>query len=203
MDSKYSFTEDWFSEHNGEPVVRQFNHFLSSHKGQPCRFLEIGSYEGMSALWMLDNILTHKDSKLWCIDAWAGWTGDAFNTFVYNLSLSGHKDKVEIIKGESANYLGTFPRGYFDFIYVDGNHDEEAVIEDAVMSFRILKRGGIIAFDDYLLGIRYPDSPGSKVLKGSTKKAVDYFLKTFDDKLEVIHSDYQLWIRKKHSEERN
>ncbi|MQF98522.1 MAG: class I SAM-dependent methyltransferase [SAR202 cluster bacterium] len=196
MDSKYTFTEDWFSEQNGEPVIREFNKFLSPYAGKPCKFLEIGSYEGMSALWMLENILTHNSSRLWCIDAWADWTGEAFKTFINNLSASGHKDKVEIIKGCSSDHLGNFSKNFFDFIYIDGNHDEKQVLSDAIMSFRLLTSGGIIAFDDYLMGIRYPDSPGSKTLKGLPKNSIDYFLDLFRDELEVIHSDYQLWIRK-------
>lgn len=194
--TNYTFTNDWFSEENGEPVVREFDRFLSCYKDKPCKFLEIGSYEGMSAIWMLDNILTHEHSRLWCIDVWAEWTGDAFPTFVNNIKLSGHKDKIEIIKGDSIDYVGTFPKDYFDFIYVDGNHDERAVLQDMLLSFRVLKSGGIMALDDYLLCIRYPESEGSLANKGLTKAAIDYFLELFSSQLTIIHKDYQLWIRK-------
>ena len=193
----YKFTEDWFSENNPEKVVRQFDEFLSEFKDKPSTFLEIGSFEGMSTIWMLENILTNKESRLFCIDAWAEWTGDAFVRFVENINKTGLKDKVRIVKGDSSEELRIFPKEYFDFIYVDGDHDERAVIKDAIGSFRVLKKGGIIAFDDYLLGIRYPNSPGSKAMNGSTKKAIDYFLDVFQDELEIIHKDYQVWIRKK------
>jgi predicted O-methyltransferase YrrM len=193
----YKFTEDWFSENNPEKVVRQFDEFLSEFKDKTSTFLEIGSFEGMSTIWMLENILTNKESRLFCIDAWAEWTGDAFVRFVENINKTGLKDKVRIVKGDSSEELRIFPKEYFDFIYVDGDHDEKAVIKDAIGSFRVLKRGGIIAFDDYLLGIRYPNSPGSKAMNGSTKKAIDYFLDVFQDELEIIHKDYQVWIRKK------
>ena len=162
----YKFTEDWFSENNPEKVVRQFDGFLSEFKDKPSTFLEIGSFEGMSTIWMLENILTNKESKLFCIDAWAEWTGDAFVRFVENINKTGLKDKVRIVKGDSSEELRIFPKEYFDFIYVDGDHDEKAVIKDAIGSFRVLKKGGIIAFDDYLLGIRYPNSPGSKAMNG-------------------------------------
>ena len=193
----YEFTEDWFSENNPEKVVRQFDEFLSEFKDKTSTFLEIGSFEGMSTIWMLENILTNKESRLFCIDAWAEWTGDAFVRFVENINKTGLKDKVNIIKGDSSKTLGWLPDSHFDFIYVDGNHDEKAVIQDAILSFRTLKHGGIMAFDDYLLGIRYPNSPGSKAMNGSTKKAIDYFLDVFQDELEIIHKDYQVWIRKK------
>ena len=192
----YEFTEDWFSENNPEKVVRQFDEFLSEFKDKPSTFLEIGSFEGMSTIWMLENILINKESRLFCIDAWAEWTGDAFVRFVENINKSGLKNKVDIIKGDSSTYLSIFPDEYFDFIYIDGNHDEKAVIKDAILSFRILKKGGIIAFDDYLLGIRYPDSPGSKAMNGITKTAIDYFVGVFEDEIEVIYKDYQLWIKK-------
>ena len=193
----YKFTEDWFSENNPEKVVRQFDEFLSEFKDKTSTFLEIGSFEGMSTIWMLENVLTNKESRLFCIDAWAEWTGDAFVRFVENINKTGLKDKVRIVKGDSSEELRIFPKEYFDFIYVDGDHDEKAVIKDAIGSFRVLKKGGIIAFDDYLLGIRYPNSPGSKAMNGSTKKAIDYFLDVFQDELEIIHKDYQVWIRKK------
>jgi len=193
----YEFTQDWFSEKNPEKVVLQFEEFLSEFKGKPCMFLEIGSFEGMSTIWMLENILTEERSQIFCIDAWAEWTGDAFVRFVSNINKTGFRDKVRIVKGDSSEELRIFPNDYFDFIYVDGNHDEKAVMKDAIGSFRVLKKGGIIAFDDYLLGIRYPNSHGSKAMNGSAKKAIDYFIETFKDELDVIHNDYQLWIRKK------
>ena len=193
----YEFTQDWFSEKNPEKVVIQFEEFLSEFKGKPCMFLEIGSFEGMSTIWMLENILTEESSQIFCIDAWDEWTGDAFVRFVSNINKTGFRNKVHIVKGDSSEELRVFPNHYFDFIYVDGNHDEKAVIKDAIGSFRVLKRGGIIAFDDYLLGVRYPNSHGSKAMNGSAKKAIDYFIETFKDELDVIHNDYQLWIRKK------
>ena len=192
----YEFTEDWFSENNPEKVVRQFDEILSEFKGRPCMFLEIGLFEGMSTIWMLENILTEEKSQIFCIDAWAEWTGDAFVRFISNINKTGLKDKVHIVKGDSSEELRIFPKEYFDFIYVDGNHDEKAVIKDAINSFRILKKGGIMALDDYLLGIRYPNTPGSKAMNGLAKKAIDYFVNVFEDELEVIHKDYQLWIRK-------
>ena len=193
----YEFTQDWFSEKNPEKVVLQFEEFLSEFKGKPCMFLEIGSFEGMSTIWMLENILTEERSQIFCIDAWAEWTGDAFVRFVSNINKTGFRDKVRIVKGDSSEELRIFPNDYFDFIYVDGNNDEKAVMKDAIGSFRVLKKGGIIAFDDYLLGIRYPNSHGSKAMSGSAKKAIDYFIDIFKDELDVIHNDYQLWIRKK------
>ena len=193
----YEFTQDWFSRENPAQVVKQFEQFLLPYKSKPCVFLEIGCFEGMSTIWMLENVLTQESSQIFCIDAWADWTGDAFVRFVSNINKTGLKDKVNIVKGDSSKTLVWLPDNYFDFIYVDGNHDEKAVIQDAILSFRTLRQGGIMAFDDYLLGIRYPNTPGSKAMNGSCKNAIDYFIKVFEKDIEILHKDYQLWIRKK------
>ena len=56
------YTYDWFSQH-----VPYWNRLLEPLKGQPdLRFLEIGSFEGRSACWLLRNILTHETSMLTC-----------------------------------------------------------------------------------------------------------------------------------------
>ena len=193
----YEFTQDWFSRENPAQVVKEFEQFLLPYKSKPCVFLEIGCFEGMSTIWMLENVLTQESSQIFCIDAWADWTGDAFVRFVSNINKTGLKDKVNIVKGDSSKTLVWLPDNYFDFIYVDGNHDEKAVIQDAILSFRTLRQGGIMAFDDYLLGIRYPNTPGSKAMNGSCKNAIDYFIKVFEKDIDILHKDYQLWIRKK------
>lgn len=194
--NKYKFTGDWFSHDSESKVVKQFDKFLSPLKGKPCNILEIGCYEGMSATWYLDHILTHKDSKLVCIDLALAWTGNAFQKLIENIYRSEKQDQVKIIKGSSLDHLTDFPRNHFDFIYIDGNHEAEVVLEEAILCFRILKVGGIIAFDDYLIGIRWPKSPGALALKHLPKKSMDAFLDIYQDKLEVIYKDYQLWIRK-------
>ena len=55
----YDSSEDWFS-HN----IPQFEPFLGHLKGKPCRLLEIGTYEGRSALWLAENIATHPLSSV-------------------------------------------------------------------------------------------------------------------------------------------
>ena len=41
---------------------------------------------------------------------------------------------------------------FYDFVYIDASHHPEDVLFDAVNSFRHLKTGGIIIFDDYQWG---------------------------------------------------
>ena len=45
--------------------------------------------------------------------------------------------------------LRRLPLESFDIIYIDGSHAVNDVLEDAVLSFRLLKPEGILIFDDY------------------------------------------------------
>jgi predicted O-methyltransferase YrrM len=42
-----------------------------------------------------------------------------------------------------------FSDEYFDFIYIDGNHSYDAVKDDLTKWYPKLKKGGLIAGDDY------------------------------------------------------
>ena len=53
------YTNDWFDHQ-----LRYFNSILEEFKGKDVKFLEVGSWEGRSTCWMLDNILTSKDSSI-------------------------------------------------------------------------------------------------------------------------------------------
>jgi predicted O-methyltransferase YrrM len=63
----YKFTQDWFS-HN-IPVWEQLKGLLP--QGQKRSFLEIGSFEGRSAVWIIENMMNPGD---WidCVDTWEG-----------------------------------------------------------------------------------------------------------------------------------
>ena len=66
---QYEFTNDWFSQTASLPVWRQL---ISQNK--PRRILEIGSFEGRSTSWMIENCAPRSESGLSivCIDSWEG-----------------------------------------------------------------------------------------------------------------------------------
>ena len=57
--------------------------------------------------------------------------------------------RVEIHRGASAACSSLFTDNYFDWIYVDGNHQYEFVKQDLEMYFPKVKGGGFVAGDDY------------------------------------------------------
>ena len=54
-----------------EHKVPFFKELLSPFRGKPnLRFLEVGSFAGISARWFLENVLTDDESTLVCVDIW-------------------------------------------------------------------------------------------------------------------------------------
>ena len=147
-------TKDWFSG-NAEKFGEYFD-YLSSRAGGKLSILEIGSWEGLSACWMLTKNL---DANITCVDTWCGSdehrleemadvVSDSERRFDSNTSMFG--GRVVKRKGTSLEFFASSPaRESFDFIYVDGSHHANDVLIDALLAFRCLKKGGIIVFDDY------------------------------------------------------
>lgn len=178
---KLDFTTDWSSRH-----FAKWAEVLSHLKGKPALALELGSFEGRSAIWFLQNILDCPDARLVCIDGW--WNRDTHRRFLSNILEAGVFSRCEVRKGDTHGLVRGM-RQKFDFIYVDADHKAHAVIQDAVMCWGNLKPGGIIIFDDYLW-----TDPGGKGLP--PKIGIDAFLATHEGLYELIHKDWQVILRK-------
>lgn len=121
---------------------------------KPLAWLEIGSFEGRSAWWTLENILKHEDSRIVCVDPWTPWMNfegipgpfDFEKTFDEN--LKGHPQVVKM-RAASSVALPLLRPASFDGCYIDGPHDYDSVIADAHRAIPLLKPNAILAFDDY------------------------------------------------------
>jgi predicted O-methyltransferase YrrM len=193
--SDYQYTKDWFQW--APKVWEQLIPHLPARK----HFLEIGSFEGRSAVWTVENMM-EDGGEIYCIDTWEGGSehvnGEmegAELRFDQNMELiTGNyiERKVSKCKGLSTTWLPALAQEklLFDFIYIDGSHLAKDVLVDACMSWPLLKKDGFIVFDDYAW-----KPPGFTLLQ-RPKLAVDSFVNMFEDELIVAHSGYQLIVRK-------
>lgn len=184
----------WFYNVHGD---KNFKNHIGYLKNKKCSILQIGVFTGDASVWLYENILKNSDSVLVDVDTWEGSNEESHRSMnwstvesVYDFKTKEGQDLKKIIKykGTSDNFFNSNTMTY-DFIYIDGDHKALSVFSDAVNSFSCLKVGGIIGFDDYMWG----DQPKPFL---SPKAAIDSFLLIFTDYVEVIHSGYQVYIRK-------
>ncbi len=187
---EYQFRTDWFVRH-----IPVWEKCLAEYKGKPnLQYLEVGLYEGRSFFWVMENILTDPSCHLTGMDLfadeylYASHLKQAKEVFFANLKLSGQEKKCTIIQGFSQLELRKLPPESFDIIYIDGSHDPSDVLEDAVQAWRLLKVGGMLIFDDYLLHT----TGGEKC-----KDAIDTFMHFYGKHFEVVHVDWQVFLKKK------
>ena len=182
----YHFTYDWFSGHIPKWQVQ-----LAALMNRPCRLLEIGSFEGRSAVWLADNVLSDPAATLTCIDPWTyqstfGLGGEEL--FDLNRGRCARSHQIIKIKGYSIEVLPTLQAG-FDFAYIDGSHEARDCLSDWVYTLPLMKSGGLVCFDDY----QWIDPTyQTRILP---RVAIDCVLEFWADVIEVVDKDRQVWVR--------
>ena len=151
--------------------------------------LEIGSWEGRSALFFLNYL---RASHLVCVDTFGGnvehMRNPHFAALVpeterqFDANVAAFGTRVEKIKGPSGAVLpqlGIQSRR-FDLVYVDGSHLAADVYSDGALTWPMVSRGGIVIFDDYEFDEIKEESERPKL-------GIDAFLTAFDGQYRVVH----------------
>lgn len=164
---------------------------------EPIRYLEIGSFCGGSLISAEKTYGAHPESKLYCIDPWEdyeeypeykGEIQTVYELFQHNIKEHiSDLSKVEVLRGYTHEQIHKIQDASLDIVYIDGNHEPEYVLEDAVLCFRKLKKGGYMIFDDYGWG-------GSDL----TAKGIDAFLSGYFKRIKILAKDIneQVFIEK-------
>jgi predicted O-methyltransferase YrrM len=178
---QYRLADNWFNIIN-----------VNDYNNKPINYLEIGTFYGANIISVGLTYGLHTESRLHCIDPWEDYNEyneykneqpQIYNTFTENIKNSGIQDKIIINRGFSNKEINKFDDDFFDIIYIDGNHESNYVLEDAVSSFRKLKVNGIIIFDDYDWG--------------DVKKGIDAFLSVYSKRIQNLDIiDHQVFIKK-------
>jgi len=200
MAPKYSV--DWFS--NNIPLWDDVFTKLNMKGSDNLRFLEIGSFEGRSTNYLLDNVLTGNNCTIDVVDTFGGSINEAGMNFDSSFNFSGlydtfvkntepHKEKINIHVGYSGDILRRcFSKNYFDFIYIDGSHTAPDVLQDAILSHDLLKPKGILIFDDF--GWSDPNNPDPT---NSPGLAITCFFNCYANQYIVVAQGYQIVAIKK------
>jgi predicted O-methyltransferase YrrM len=185
-----SFTRDWVRHH-----FPLWVRVLWQFRAAPARVLEIGSWEGRSAIFFLNYM---PQAHLTCIDTWQGGAEHSNKAQVmdterlFDANLAEFSPRLEKIKARSADalpLLGIAGRR-FDVVYVDGSHQAADVFSDAALSWPLLARGGIMIFDDY----EWERAPS---VEQRPQLGIDSFLQAQRGEYVPIFKGYQVVIAKR------
>jgi hypothetical protein len=176
-----SFADDWFSKN-----IPCWEKRLKPLAGLPVQFLEIGSWEGRSASWLFQHILTHSASRLTTVDC------EYRPIFDKNIETLWATSRLDKRTGLSMEVVPSLPAYSFDFVYVDGSHEASHVMADMINALRVLKDGCWMCIDDYPLEVggtfqvKYAVDSLVQLL-GCSKRTIEF---------ELDERGYQGWLRK-------
>jgi predicted O-methyltransferase YrrM len=188
---KPSFSVDWFSN-NIDVWTRHLVPALSGKKH--ARALEIGSYEGQSALWTLEHVLA-SDGHITCIDDFrvlAPMSREAGVTSIrdrFLANMKAYEDRVTLIEAAAESALRNLPEKSFDFVYIDASKDSRYVLEHAVLAFPLLKNNGFLVFDDYTSSEEHDGS--------CPRQGINAFVETYAPYVKVRHMSWQVILQRR------
>ena len=188
---------NWFAK----SAIDNFATYLIQDTGLPdLNYLQLGAYTGDASVWLMENILTGQGSRLTDVDTWQGSDEEEHKSMDFNDVYETYKKKLEPYQERllalrtdtvtalinDLNYQGN----EYDFIYVDADHTTVGVLLDAELGWRLLKSGGIMAFDDLTWGSHLPPSQ-------SPKAGILLFAERHKSEFDLVVANTQYWIKKK------
>ena len=189
------FRTDWTSWHFPNWMT-----LLAPFRNRPTRLLEIGSWEGRSAIFFLNYL---PQARLTCIDTFAGgqehqeaaartaeeaeMLAGVESRFDANTSaFAGRLEKVKVSSVDGLIQLGLANRR-FDIAYIDGGHRAREVYADSVLTWPLMAPGGLVILDDYLWA-EMPDP------MDNPKPGVDAFLASIEGQYRMVPNGFQVAI---------
>jgi len=135
--------------------MRDLIKMVKNKYNYPLTIAEIGVEKGVHALellydlniqhlYLIDHYLTYKDGLTNC--------SQEIQDDVYKIMfkrLNPFREKISFITKPSVFASSLFSDEYFDFVYIDSNHDYEFVIQDINMWWPKVKKDGILGGHDY------------------------------------------------------
>ena len=174
---KYNFNVFWFMNN-----LEIFNYFFPRDFNKSFTYLEIGSYEGMSLLYLLEK---YKNVKITAIDLW----NDSNIEISFNKNTNKYSNLIKI-KSDSIIALRELNKNKekFNYIYVDGFHDGAHVIVDAIEAFKLLDINGVMILDDFM--------QVDKNIAYQSYEGIFHFLRLFRKEIKILYFQNILVLKK-------
>ena len=133
------------------PVITDILKNINAKKG-----VEIGVFKGQFTKQLLENW----DGTMYMIDPWRA-LGDEYidasnhkeHTDAYEQTMGniqGYENRAFMLRGLGEELVNIFEDNSLDFVYIDGNHAYDYVVQDMKLWWPKLKKGGLFAGHDYL-----------------------------------------------------
>jgi hypothetical protein len=180
------FTTDWNSQH-----FPNWDRLMCGRSVE--QILEIGSWEGRSAIFFL-NLFPH--ASITCVDTFGGGKehqdSSEYQSALpliearFDANMNEFGPRARKFKARSTVALAQLQDEHsaFDLIYIDGSHTRDDVFSDSLLAWPLLKRGGMIVWDDYWWQEQLPDDQRPRM-------AIDLFLRWHD--VRVLHRKMQVF----------
>ena len=181
----FQISMDWFSSQS------YFFKYFMMKLVKNFKYLEIGSFEGNSAIFVSSNF---SESRITCVDPWLNYEENKHLDLpsvekIFDKNTQNFKN-IKKIKKTSENFFITNKEMY-NFIYIDGYHKYEYVLKDCLSSWKILSPGGFLVCDDYIWDYYKED------IKLNPCSAINEFLRISNKEAKVLLvSNSQIFIKK-------
>ena len=184
-----NFSNKWFL--NNFDI---FNFFLPKDKNSKFDYLEVGCFEGLSSFFVLSE---YKAVNAILLDIWdmpnpnSKTLSHNFNSIEKAFDNNLSSFNFTKIKDDSVVAMRKLfkQNKSFDFIYIDGSHNGEDILSDAIEAFKILKKEGLIFFDDFL------QHDKNRTLQ--SYDGIEKFLNLYSNYLKIEYFQNNLVVRKK------
>lgn len=138
------FGENWF---NYSDVYKM----IVEQAKDNSKFVELGSWKGKSASYMLVEIINSKKNiHLTTVDNWLG--DEIYDIYLNNMAdFLKNKNLYSHYRASSVEGAEHFEKDSLDFVFIDACHLYECVTLDIETWLPKVKKGGILAGHDYNL----------------------------------------------------
>lgn len=173
-------TTDWLSK-----KISYWFPALLPFRSKKCSVLEIGSYEGRSAIAFLEYL---PKSHLTAVDIFA--QEGVEERFDNNLRPYG--DRVTKIKGRGIAVMDEMlKKRSFDVIYLDTGKHRSRTFANSALAWPLLKVGGVLIWDDLTWGAK-------NTADARPHDGIWQFCLSFEECITYLHEGAQMIVRKEH-----